>query len=131
MREDNIKPVYWMLWAQSRRANLSQLTRGYPRQVPWYQPPVLGELYSHEPGEVDYITEDDVSVIVAIDEALALHVRRRPAEVQALEIWEGAYADALPDRDARVAQWEMPRSAIQKGARRAKLAVERYLYTGA
>jgi hypothetical protein len=127
-REPNIRPIYWVLWAQARRSELAP--NGYPKRVPWYTAPRLGNVEVDEPGSRGYITDDDLAVIAAINEALAALRRRRPAEVAALEIWEGAYVDAAPDRDARIDQWHISRSATKKAAWRAKLAVERYMFGG-
>lgn len=122
-REANINPFYWSLWAQRRRGSMART--GYPTRVPWYSPPKFGDLYDDR----EVVTSRDIAVVEDIETALARHRQRRPAEVMALEVWEGAYVDADPDRAARVRESGVGYDACQKAARRAKLAVERYMFT--
>jgi len=120
-----IEPVFWSLWAQSRRNGLAK--NGYPTENPIYRimkPPEVGNVVSSPP---QAISEDEWFKVACIESAVNAHKRRRPVEVACLEIWEGAFVGAPPSRSARVRAWEKPYSAVAKGASRAKKAVERYL----
>ena len=126
-REANINPFYWHLWAQRARGNLART--GYPTQVPFYTAPPLGDLY--EPGQSGGgISQEDLWIVEGIEEALCRHRQKRPAEVLALEIWEGAYLDAAAEREDRIREKNISYGACKKAAWRAKMAVERFLYTG-
>lgn len=124
----NIKPWLWTIWVQRRRAELPLL--GYPKQVPWYTKPPLGDLYADPDGGRTYPTDDELRAVDFIEEAVSWVRRRMPTAVRCLEIWEGAFADAHPDRERRLAECGIGYEACKKGASRAKRAIERYMYTG-
>ena len=119
----NIDPIYWTLYAVRKRSGLAN--NGYPKQVPWYTPPKLGDVMS-DPGEV--ITEEDWVVAESIERCVNEIRAKNVAYAESLDIWEGAYEGAPASRRQRCRDWGVRYEACKKAANRCKREVERLMY---
>ena len=118
----NIDPYYWSLWAV-RRAN-AMPDVGYPTQVPWYQPARLGNVEVEEGPPRMPAMVDDWRVVDRIDVAVNEHLRRRPSEVRALEIYERAYRNAADTFEKRCEDCGVVVATCRRMAIRAKAAID-------
>ena len=119
----NIDPFYITLYAIRRRQGVAD--NGYPKQVPFYSPPKLGDVMS-EPKEI--ISDEDWAIAEAIEQCVNEIRLRRPVLAQCFDIWEGAYEGAPPSRSERCKDWNVKYGACKKNAQRCKKELERKMY---
>src|SRR5210317_1291716 len=85
----NIDPFYFTLYAVRKRSGMAN--NGYPKQVPWYTPPKLGDVMAEKKEQV---TDEDWTVAESIERCVNEIRQRNTTYADALDIWEGAYVDA-------------------------------------
>jgi len=119
----NIDPFYFCLYAVRKRNGMAKT--GYPKQVPWYTPPKLGDVMQ-EPKEI--ITDDDWTVAESIERCVNEIRAVRPVLADCFDIWEGAYEGAPASRSERCRQWAVKYQACKKNANRCKKEIERLMY---
>ena len=118
----NIEPYFWHLWAVCRRNGFAKT--GYYSQQPWFTPAPLGEVMS-DPRDVP--NGDDFSKADSINAQVQRLKNFRPNQVKYLEIYEGAYMDAEPDRESRFTQMQVKPATCRREANKAKRWVKDHI----
>jgi len=122
-RHPRIPAYIWGAWAAARRReDYPAALNGYDRQ-PFYRAGRLSKI-ELEPDHRRPLTDDEIALLDRIAWAVGQLRVRRPAEILALEVHEGAYLGAGPDREARYEQMRIAPDSCRRMAGRARRAVE-------
>lgn len=129
-RRRNIEPWVWHLWAAAESGGYPHL--GYPSQVPWYQPARLSRIEAVE-GDAPrpLVTAEEWRLVDRLTEAIARYRVRRPREVEALVVYEGAYPGAAITLAARCLESGIPTTTCKRMAMRARVAIDGTIAEGA